>query len=136
MHILTTLFLALGATASPLLSPREPPACNPASFTNITSFTLSEYKIETVTAARENGIQGATSLVATFSVKNPGNGDVYRLNRIPISVGGGVWSTCIAGENGLPEVLKRCMYYVERQKGGRLGFRFNWLCAGGEGGKP
>ncbi|KAK0638582.1 hypothetical protein B0T16DRAFT_462348 [Cercophora newfieldiana] len=141
MQLITTLLLALGVTASPLsqhkhLARVDTPACTPASFANVTTFTLNEYKIETVTAARDNGVQGSTSLLATFSVTNPGNGDVYRLNRIPISTGGGVWSTCLPGETPLPELLKKCMYLVERRKNGRVGFRFQWLCGGGEGGKP
>jgi len=133
---LTALLLSL-TTASP--TPLNLPlsqSCSPASFTNITTFPLQEYLIETVTTPRDNGIQGATQTLATFSVKNPGSGDTYRLFRIPISVGGGVWSTCIAGDTPLPAALKRCQYLLERRAGGRVGFRFQWVCEGGEGGKP
>jgi hypothetical protein len=127
-------FLVGLAAASPLLSLSEispfSTSCSPASFANITHFTLLTYKIETVTTAREGGVQGPSQLLATFAVKNPGSGDTYVLNRIPISTGGGVWSTCIAGETPLPGELKRCMYLLERRKDGRVGFRFQWVCSG------
>ncbi|KAK0614502.1 hypothetical protein B0T14DRAFT_499758 [Immersiella caudata] len=103
-------FLLGLAAATPTLLPLSD-SCTPASFTNITHFTLLTYKIETVTSARENGIQGPTQTLATFAVKNPGSGDTYVLNRIPISTGGGVWSTCIAGETPLPGELKRLLLF-------------------------
>jgi len=46
------------------------------------------------------------------------------------------------GETLLPSALERCQYLIERggqeagEPGGRLGFRFQWLCAGANLSKP
>jgi len=98
-------------------------SCSIASFSNVTSFVLREYEIETVV-----GTGDITQTLGTFSVENPGSGDTYRLDRMPISDGGGVWSTCRAGETPLPSLLQRCQYLLERREGGRVGFRFEWYC--------
>jgi len=89
-----------------------------------TSFVLKEYLIETVVIPGSN----ATQLRGTLAVENPGTGDTYRLYRIPISVGGGVWSICRAGQEApLPPQLERCQYLVERRSK-TIGFRFQWYC--------
>lgn len=99
--------------------------CTVDSFDNTTNFILREYQIETITGADNN-----TQLRGTFSVENPGSGDTYRLYHVPISVGGGVWSVCRAGEDApLPEELARCQYVLE-QRNHRIGFRFDWYCDG------
>jgi len=97
--------------------------CSITSFSNITNFILQEYEIETVVST-----DNTTQTLATFSVENPGSGDTYQLSRIPISTGGGVWSTCVAGQTPLPSLLQRCQYLLERRSGGRIGFRFQWYC--------
>jgi hypothetical protein len=98
-------------------------SCSIASFSNVTDFILRDYEIETVVDT-----DNITQTLATFTVENPGSGDTYRLYRIPISTGGGVWSVCRAGETPLPSLLQRCQYLLERRSGGRVGFRFQWYC--------
>jgi hypothetical protein len=100
-------------------------SCIIDSFANIPSFILREYQIEAVV-----GLRNTTQLRGTFSVENPGSGDTYRLYHIPVSVGGGVWSVCRAGEDApLPPQLVICQYLLERRSG-RIGFRFQWYaCA-------
>ncbi|KAK0751304.1 hypothetical protein B0T18DRAFT_425967 [Schizothecium vesticola] len=116
-------------------------SCSATTFSNITGFILTEYQIDTVQVAA-NGSQSQTQTIATFGVFDPATGDTYRLDRIPITAGGGTWSVCRAGETPLPSTLERCQYLIERggqeagQAGGRVGFRFQWLCAGTNSSKP
>jgi len=116
-------------------------SCSATTFSSITGFILTEYQIDTVQVAA-NGSQSQTQTIATFGVFNPATGDTYRLDRIPITAGGGTWSVCRAGETPLPSTLERCQYLIERggqeagQAGGRVGFRFQWLCAGTNSSKP
>ncbi|OIW29094.1 hypothetical protein CONLIGDRAFT_682011 [Coniochaeta ligniaria NRRL 30616] len=106
-------------------------SCTIDSFTNTTSFILREYQIETVV-----GAGNSTQFRGTFSVENPGSGDTYRLYHIPISVGGGVWSVCRAGDDApLPPQLVLCQYLLERRNG-RIGFRFEWDCDGRDSNQP
>lgn len=143
---LTGLLFASQAAASPApwnhqmqdLSIRAPQSrnCSPTTFSNITGFILTEYKIDTVEVTT-NGSNTQTQTIATFGVLNPGTGDTYRLDRIPVSAGGGTWSVCRAGETPLPSTLERCQYLLERgQQSRRLGFRFQWLCDAGNPSKP
>ena len=116
-------------------------SCSATTFSNITGFILTEYQIDTVQLAT-NGSQSQTLTIATFGVLNPATGDTYRLDRIPITAGVGDWSACRAGKTPLPSTLEKCQYLIERggqeagQPGGRLGFRFQWLCAGANSSKP
>lgn len=106
-------------------------SCSVASFANVTNFVLREYNLETV--RRPNN---STSLRGTIGVENPHSGDVYRLYRIPISTGGGVWSVCRPGQEApLPSELQVCQYLIER-RGGYIGFRFSWYCDGEDPTKP
>lgn len=151
--VLHTFFLAgllfvLQAATSPVpeisvdLKTRQTGAnCSATTFSNLSGFILTEYQIDTVQVAT-TGSQSQTQTIATFGVLNPATGDTYRLDRIPITTGGGTWSVCRAGETPLPSTLQGCQYLVERggqeagQPGGRLGFRFQWLCAGANSSKP
>jgi len=143
---LTGLLLASQAVASPALWNRrmqdlsatalQSRSCSATTYSNITGFILTEYQVDTVEVAT-NGSQSQTQTIATFGVLNPGTGDTYRLDRIPISTGGGTWSVCKAGETPLPSTLERCQYVMERGgRSGRLGFRFQWLCDGANPSKP
>lgn len=106
-------------------------SCSVASFANVTNFVLREYKLETVL-----GPNNSTQLRGTIAVENPHSGDVYLLDRIPISTGGGVWSVCRAGQDApLPSQLEVCQYLIER-RGGYIGFRFSWFCDGEDPTKP
>lgn len=110
---------------------RALPSCTVASVANTTNFVLREYLVETV--AGTNGSGGAQTLRGTLSVENPASGDVYRLYRIPLSTGGGVWSVCRPGQEApLPEQLAVCQYVLERRSQ-RIGFRFKWSCVGEDG---
>ncbi|KAK0613220.1 hypothetical protein B0T14DRAFT_569296 [Immersiella caudata] len=97
-------------------------SCTVESFANTTNLTLHEYQTDTVVDAA-----GKVSLVGTFAVANPGPGDVYRLNRIPV-VDDGEWHGCeaAAGE-ALPWQLARCRYALDRSLR-QLSFRFSWYC--------
>ena len=98
-------------------------SCTVDSFANITNFILREYLFESV-----GGAGDTAQLRGTLTVENPGSNDTYRLYRIPLSTGGGVWSGCRAGEEApLPEQLARCQYVLERRIS-RIGFRFQWYC--------
>ena len=116
-------------------------SCSATTFSNITGFILTEYQIDTVQVAA-SGSQSQTQTIATFAVWDPATGDTYRLDRIPITVGSGAWTVCRAGETPLPSTLNGCQYLVERggqeagQAGGRIGFRFQWQCAGTDSSKP
>ncbi|KAK5658389.1 hypothetical protein OQA88_2366 [Cercophora sp. LCS_1] len=106
-------------------------SCSVASFANVTNFVLREYNLETVF-----GPGNSTSLRGTLGVENPHTGETYRLYRIPISTGGGVWSVCRAGQEApLPSQLAVCQYLIERRNG-RIGFRFSWYCDGEDATKP
>lgn len=105
--------------------------CTVDSFTNVTSFILKEYQLETVL-----GPGNSTQFRGTFAVENPGSGDTYRLYHIPVSIGGGVWSVCRAGEDApLPAELVICQYLLERRNR-RIGFRFEWDCDGKDSDHP
>ncbi|KAK3991529.1 hypothetical protein QBC44DRAFT_306638 [Cladorrhinum sp. PSN332] len=119
--LLTSLFAGLrAAAASPLLLSSR--TCTPDSYANVTSFILREYQIDTIATNDRNSLRG------TLAVENPGTGDVYRLDRINISTGGGVWSVCVPGRDApLPSQLVRCQYVLERRSK-RIGFRFQWYC--------
>ncbi|KAK4162831.1 hypothetical protein QBC43DRAFT_321088 [Cladorrhinum sp. PSN259] len=120
--ILLTALLGVGAAASPLSSPSSR-SCTPSSYTNITNFILREYQIDTITTSNSAG-----QLRGTLSVENPGTGDIYKLDRINISTGGGVWSVCVPGKDApLPSQLVRCQYLIEKISN-RIGFRFQWYC--------
>ncbi|KAK4444009.1 hypothetical protein QBC34DRAFT_415998 [Podospora aff. communis PSN243] len=97
-------------------------SCTVESFTNTANLTLQDYQLDTVVDAA-----GKSSLAGTFSVANPGPGDVYRLNRIPI-IDDGEWHGCeaAAGEV-LPWQLARCRYALDRSLR-QLSFRFSWYC--------
>ncbi|KAK0733070.1 hypothetical protein B0T26DRAFT_669522 [Lasiosphaeria miniovina] len=115
--------------------------CTASTFANTTTFTLIEYHVEAVTQDLAGNLGGgSTRYRATFSIQNTGNGDTYRLVRIPVTVGGGTWSVCRAGDGAgalpLPKQLARCQYLLEHWQGGEIGFRLDWYCDGGEGGKP
>lgn len=132
----TTTTQALASPAVPIWSAQSR-SCSAASFANATSFLLNEYRIETTNTEVEQGLVGGTTrTLATFSVVNPGTGDTYRLHRIPIQAGGGTWSVCRPGETPIPSTLERCQYLLERRRGGRVGFRFQWLCDGKDPNKP
>jgi hypothetical protein len=106
-------------------------SCSTDSFANTTSFILHEYQLETVV-----GAGNTTHFRGAFSVENPGSGDTYRLYHIPISIGGGVWSVCVAGEEApLPPQLALCQYLLERRNR-RIGFRFQWYCDDGDPNRP
>jgi hypothetical protein len=65
--------------------------------------------------------------VGTFSIANPGPGDVYRLDRIPV-VDDGEWHGCEAAPGGtLPWQLARCRYAFDRQLR-QASFRLSWYC--------
>lgn len=107
------------------------PSCTVDSFANVTSFVLREYQLETVL-----GPGNSTQFRGTFAVENPGSGDTYRLYHIPVSIGGGVWSVCRAGEDApLPAELVICQYLLERRNR-RIGFRFEWDCDGKDSDHP
>ena len=123
-------------TASPpplLLQSRSSSSssCSATTFTNITGFILTEYLVNTVEVAGTN----QTQTIATFGILNLGTGETYRLDRIPISTGGGTWSVCRAGETPIPSALERCQYLIERggARSGRIGFRLQWRCDGAGG---
>jgi len=143
---LTGLLLISKAAASPvaelpsnLKALQIRASCSATTFSNITGFILTEYQIDTV---QVNGSASQTQTIATFGVWDPATGETYRLDRIPITVGGVTWSVCRAGEIPLPSTLQGCQYLVERggqeagQPGGRIGFRFQWRCAGTNSSKP
>ena len=146
---LTGLLLASKAAASPVAElsvnfkalQSRATSCSATTFSNITGFILTEYQIDTVQVAG-TGSQPQTQTIATFAVLDLATGTTYRLDRIPITVGGGTWSVCRAGETPIPSTLSRCQYLIERggqeagQAGGRIGFRFQWLCAGTSSSKP
>ncbi|KAK4220731.1 hypothetical protein QBC38DRAFT_378432 [Podospora fimiseda] len=116
MHFTTFLLSSLVGICAAASSS----TCTPDSYKNITSFILREYEIETI--GSDSRLRG------TLSVENPGTGDIYKLDRIGISVGGGVWSVCVAGRDApLPSELVRCQYLIERRSK-RIGFRFQWYC--------
>lgn len=113
------------------LHPTDSQSCTINSSANITNFVLREYQIETIV-----GDGDTTQLRGTLSVENPGSGDTYRLYRIPISVGGGVWSVCRAGQEApLPSELVRCQYVLSRRSG-LIGFRFQWYCDDTDSDRP
>jgi len=97
-------------------------SCTIASFVNTTNITLQEYQIDSIADA-----SGKTSLVGTFSLLNPGPGDVYRLNRIAV-IDDGMWHVCepAAGES-LPWQLAGCRYALDRPLR-QASFRFSWYC--------
>jgi len=151
MVLLTTFFAGLlfasQAIASPAAAPlnhqiedlasvvRTPQSrtCSATTFSNITGFILTEYRVDTVQVAGSS----STQTIATFGVYNPGTGDTYRFDRIPVSAGGGTWSVCRAGETPLPTTIERCQYLLERtERSRRLGFRLQWLCDGADATKP
>ncbi|KAK1756439.1 hypothetical protein QBC47DRAFT_444964 [Echria macrotheca] len=106
--------------------------CSPSSYANVTSFALTQYQVNTTVDAAT----GRTSSVGTLSITNPGNGDVYLLDRIPISMGGGVWSVCLPGDGApIPAALERCQYVIEKPDS-RIGFRFQWFCDSGDAAHP
>ncbi|KAK3343388.1 hypothetical protein B0T25DRAFT_614369 [Lasiosphaeria hispida] len=93
-------------------------SCTIGSVVNTTSLTLREYQIETVAPAQ---------LVGTFTLVNPGPGDIYRLAGIPV-VDDGVWRECVAGKDGaLPWQLVGCQYSLNRQTR-QVGFKVKWYC--------
>ena len=111
--------------------PKPPPmphttyskSCTIGSFVNTTSLKLREYKIQTIV-----GADNRTQLVGTFEILNPGTGDTYRLDRIPITTDQGVWGGCRAGSGApLPWQLAGCQYSLERSSN-RIGVRFQWYC--------
>src|SRR3954462_3514370 len=108
---LTGLLFVLRAATSPVpelsvnfkaLQSRA--SCSATTFSNITGFILTEYQIDTIQVAT-NGSQSQTQTIGTFSVLDLATGETYRLDRIPIMVGGGTWSVCKAGEAPLPSTL-------------------------------
>ncbi|KAK4190624.1 hypothetical protein QBC35DRAFT_460846 [Podospora australis] len=125
------LFTLQGALASPTLQHSKAlPSCTIATATTTPNFILREYLLETI--AGTNGSGGAQTLRGTLAVENPATGEIYRLYRIPISVGGGVWSVCRPGQDApLPKELEVCQYLIERRSR-RIGFRFKWVCGGDE----
>ncbi|KAK0705717.1 hypothetical protein B0H67DRAFT_497600 [Lasiosphaeris hirsuta] len=93
-------------------------SCTIGSVVNTTSLALREYQIETV---------GPAELVGTFTLENPGPGDVYRLVGIPV-VDDGVWRECAAGKaEALPWQLVGCQYSLNR-KTRQVGFKVKWYC--------
>lgn len=98
-------------------------SCTIGSFVNTTSFKLREYTVETIVAAGNR-----TQLVGTFAIENPGTGETYRFDRMPITADNGVWGGCRAGSGTtLPWQLAGCQYLLERRSN-RIGFRFRWYC--------
>lgn len=120
--------LALRGAASPVngqydLQTANSRGCTVDSVANTTSFILREYLVETVRNA-----DNTTQVRGTISIENPGTGDTYRFYRIPVSINGGTWSVCRAGDEvPLPSQLARCQYLIERPSH-RIGFRFQWYC--------
>ncbi|KAK0719362.1 hypothetical protein B0H67DRAFT_551746 [Lasiosphaeris hirsuta] len=121
--------LALGGAASPVtgqhqydLQKANSRGCTLDSAANTTSFILRDYLVETVL-----GADNTTQVRGTLSIENPSTGDTYHLVRIPVSVNGGTWSVCRAGDAPLPSQLARCQYLIERPSH-RIGFRFQWYC--------
>jgi len=129
--VITFLF-GVGVLGSPNPMPSETHAydtditisrnCSVAGTTKTTGLILREYRVETAV------VNDTSQLIATFSIDNPSSGDTYRLVRMPFSVDTGVWNTCRPGDTPLPPLLARCQYYIERGRGGRIGFRFEWYC--------
>ena len=105
--------------------------CTTTSLDNIPPFTLTEYQIDTLTVIFAGGPAGGTTQSrATLSIQNPLTHDTYRLYHMPVSVTGGVWSLCRAGEDSpLPPELMTCQYLIERRSR-RIGFRLGWACNG------
>lgn len=107
----------------PMPHTRYGKSCTIGSFVNTTSFKLREYTVETIVAAGNR-----TQLVGTFAIENPGTGETYRFDRMPITADNGVWGGCRAGSGTtLPWQLAGCQYLLER-RGNRIGFRFQWYC--------
>ncbi|KAH8899941.1 hypothetical protein GQ53DRAFT_869196 [Thozetella sp. PMI_491] len=94
----------------------------------INSFDVSTLALEGYEIATPVNASAAASgpKVGTFTLKNPGSGDTYRLFRIPVQ-DDGVWHTCEAGEKPLPWQLVSCQYQLDR-KSNYVGFQVQWYC--------
>ncbi|KAK0754400.1 hypothetical protein B0T18DRAFT_424792 [Schizothecium vesticola] len=104
------------------------PTTLPSSTTPPPPFLLTTFLLETTNTSRTLG---------TFSIANPLSGETYRLQRIPVSVGGGTWGVCQPGVDGaaIPEALARCQYIFERRAQAWIGFRLQWWCTAEGGGE-
>lgn len=60
---------------------------------------------------------------ASFTVFNPGPGDIYALQNLTVLYDG-IWHTC---QGTLPWQLVACDYLLDRSTS-RVGFRFQWYC--------
>jgi hypothetical protein len=97
-------------------------SCTINSISNTTTLGLRGYQIESGTAQTNGG----TSAVGTFALYNPGSGDTYKLQGMPV-VDDGSWHECLAGSQALPWQLASCRYLLDRAKH-RIGFQVQWYC--------
>lgn len=92
-------------------------SCTLGSFLNTTGLELQDYVVERV----------ESSSTVTFKLRNPGTGDLYSLNQMPVA-DDGEWHDCVAGSGEvLPWQLATCRYSLDR-KLGKLGFHIQWYC--------
>ncbi|KAK4183718.1 hypothetical protein QBC35DRAFT_86071 [Podospora australis] len=94
-------------------------SCTINSMVNTKTITLKNYDVELE--------QGAGKGVGNFSLYNPGSGDTYDLENIPI-VADGSWQACGAGSEKLPWQLVSCTYSLENKQNGLLKFELGWYC--------
>jgi hypothetical protein len=99
-------------------------SCTIESMVNSSALGLREYRTESILMPPGTG--GNTSVLGSFTLLNPGSGDTYKLDRMPVIDDGG-WHECTAGQQALPWQLVGCRYMLDSGSQ-RLGFQIQWYC--------
>lgn len=98
-------------------------SCTIGSMMKTAALGLQEYRTESVSMP---GDGNNTSTFGSFTLYNPGSGDIYELYRMPVTDDGG-WHECSAGPRALPWQLVGCRYMLDRGSHS-LGFQVQWYC--------